>query len=55
MRCLAYDVILYKLVDQLTKEFLGGRVIRQDRAESPGAGRVKLRLSRGFPCCLAHG
>ena len=98
-RCLAYDVIPYNLVDQLTKEFwgvasyrqvhpespgsggaspyqpalprlrryplqigrpidkgiLGGRVTRQDHAESPGAGRAKLRLSRGFPCCLAHG
>jgi hypothetical protein len=34
---------------------MGRRVIRQDHAESPGAGSAKLRLSRGFPRCLAHG
>ncbi len=28
------------------------RITKQDGAESPG-GRAKLRLSRGFPGCLA--
>ena len=37
-RCFAQDVIPYNLVNQLTKEFMGGRVIRQDHAESPGSG-----------------
>jgi hypothetical protein len=27
---------------------------KRDHAGSPGAGRAKLRLSRGFPRCLAH-
>ena len=45
---------LCKLVDQLTEEFIGDHVTRQDDAESPGAGRAKLRLSRGFPRCLAY-
>src|ERR1700755_1016540 len=30
-----------------------GRAVRRDDPKSPGAGRAKLRLSRGFPRCLA--
>jgi hypothetical protein len=30
--------------------WLGSAGTRQDEAGSPGAGRAKLRLSRGFPC-----
>ena len=38
-----------QLVDQLTiDENSWGHVTRQDDVESPGAGRAKLRLSRGF-------
>ena len=32
-----------------------GRVASQDDTESPGAGRAKLRLSRGFPRGLVCG
>ena len=41
-----------KLIGQSTQEFMRVRLTRQDDAESPG-GRAKLRLSRGFPGCLA--
>ena len=37
-----------ELVNQLTRDHLA----KQDNAESPGAGRAKLRLSRGFPLGL---
>ena len=43
-----------ELVDQSSEQFMGvtsqGRMTR----ESPGAGRAKLRLSRGLPRCHAH-
>jgi hypothetical protein len=38
-----------ELVDQLTKEFVVDHIARRGDAKSPGAGRAKLRLSRGFP------
>jgi hypothetical protein len=37
-RYLAYDVIPYRMVDQSTKEFMGGHPARQDDPESPGSG-----------------
>jgi hypothetical protein len=48
-RCLAYDVIPYKLVAQLTNEFMGGHITRQDDPESPGsdgASPYQLALPR---------
>jgi hypothetical protein len=36
------------------KQFFGGARHKRDDSGSPGAGRAKLRLSRGFPRCLAH-
>ena len=33
----------------------GGGVGGQGEEGGPGAGRAKLRLSRGFPCRLAYG
>jgi hypothetical protein len=43
-----------ELVDQWIEEFTGDHVTRQDDAVSPGAGRAKLRLSRGFPRYLVY-
>ena len=34
---------------------VGGDVGVQGEEGGPGAGRAKLRLSRGFPCRLAYG
>ena len=46
---------LIKLAGQLTRISSGGRIASQDDTGSSGAGRAKLRLSRGFPCGLVYG
>jgi hypothetical protein len=51
---LAYDVIPYGLVDQSQQKFILGCAVRRVDAKSPGAGRAKLRLSRGLKRYPAH-
>jgi hypothetical protein len=46
------DVTPYEISRSNRPGSMGVRITRQDDAKSPG-GRAKLRLSRGFPGCLA--
>jgi hypothetical protein len=41
-RCLAYDVIPYKLVNQLIQRFLGAHIARQDTRKAPVRSRVEI-------------